>query len=464
MTGDVRKSGVARALRRSSVVVGLATATAAGSGPAGAAGPPAPPGWDIRFGHRLRGATVDAPFRAEAAPGTRDAALSLRTRLAAEARTGPLWLGAELMDSRVYGIRNRGPRSTSLVNALAILQAYGGVQAPLGEATISARLGRFTMDLGSRRLVARNRFRNTLNNFFGFEGRLSGAEGLDLRMFATLPVRRQPSEPEAIGANRIELDREDFDRVFWGIFARKDPPRLDLRVEGWVFGLHEAEELGDRDLVTVGSRIVFPRGPGRLDGQLEGSVQLGTSPSASPSAPRLDHLAYFVHGTVGYTFATWAEPRCGVSVDVASGDADPDDGSNNRFDTLFGARRFEFGPTGIYGALARSNLASVEGRCSMRPVPELEGIVAVRPAFLASATDTWVTAPLRDSTGEAGSRIGTQVEGRLRWRPEPSPIGFDLGFAVWERGRFVRTLQPDRRGPITAVYLQSTLRLSAAGG
>ena len=42
-------------------------------------------------------------------------------------------------------------------------------------------------------------------------------------------------------------------------------------------------------------------------------------------------------------------------------------GENNRFDTLYGARRFDFGPTSIYGPFIRSNLNSPALRLFFKP-------------------------------------------------------------------------------------------------
>jgi hypothetical protein len=44
--------------------------------------------------------------------------------------------------------------------------------------------------------------------------------------------------------------------------------------------------------------------------------------------------------------------------DFASGDEDSTE-SFEGFSTLFGARRFEYGPTGIFGLFARSNMTSI---------------------------------------------------------------------------------------------------------
>ena len=66
-----------------------------------------------------------------------------------------------MLDSRVELADSGTPLSGSVVNPLELLQAY--VEVPLdnvlGQGSKSmARGGRITMDMGSRRLVARNRF------------------------------------------------------------------------------------------------------------------------------------------------------------------------------------------------------------------------------------------------------------------------------------------------------------------
>lgn len=59
-------------------------------------------------------------------------------------------------------------------------------------------------------------------------------------------------------------------------------------------------------------------------------------------------MAYFEGLEVGYTFVEVWSPRFASQLDYARGDSSPNDGENNRFDTLYGARAFDFGATGIY--------------------------------------------------------------------------------------------------------------------
>ena len=64
-------------------------------------------------------------------------------------------------------------------------------------------------------------------------------------------------------------------------------------------------------------------------------------------------------------------PRLIFQYDYASGDDDPNDADNNRFDTLYGARRFDFGPTGIYGPFARANLSTPGMRIKLKPAANM---------------------------------------------------------------------------------------------
>ena len=101
---------------------------------------------------------------------------------------------AEIMDSRQYLSDAGSLIDTGQVNALEVLQAQVRWDAgPLftgGKHRI--QLGRETLDLGNRRLVARNAYRNTINAFTGVDWLWTGDSGGSIRSFAFLPVRRLP--------------------------------------------------------------------------------------------------------------------------------------------------------------------------------------------------------------------------------------------------------------------------------
>ncbi|HEX9646605.1 MAG TPA: alginate export family protein, partial [Alphaproteobacteria bacterium] len=337
------------------------------------------------------------------------------------------------------------PLSTSLVNALELLQGYvaitaGGLIADGSKTEVKA--GRLTLDMGSRRLVGRAGFRNTINAFTGIDARWTGAGGGKLRAFFTLPVDRRPNTRAALSDNRVAFDDESWSQRFWSVYYAEPELPWGDRGEVYLFGLDEYDSsrraTADRTLYTPGFRLYRPAAGGAFDYQVEAIVQFGESraSTAATDVAVLDHLAHFEHFEVGYSFATHWSPRLIAQYDYASGDDDPADGRNNRFDPLFGARRFDFGPTDIYGPFARSNLSSPGLRLEVKPAPGVDGMLAGRSFWLASDRDTWTGAGVRDATGASGGFLGTQVEARLRWQVVPGNLQLEAGYAHLFAGSF----------------------------
>jgi len=317
-----------------------------------------------------------------------------------------------------------------------------------------------TIDLGSRRLVARNEFRNTINAFTGLDLQWTSRDEDVLRGIALTPIVRAPSDPEGLEKNRIEFDRENPNAFFWGAFYQSRPLAAQVTIEAYLLGLHESDgrtaPSSDRKLYTPGMRTLRQPAPGEFDFQLEFMSQFGSSRASREDTIDLDHLAFALHGSSGFLFdAPWA-PRLAFQYDYASGDRSPDDGANNRFDTLFGARRFEYGPTGLYGAIARSNVSTPGLRLEVQPHRTVDAFTAYRLVWLASAQDAWTTAELRDPTGDSGSFVGQQVEGRVRWHLLPRNFSLDVGGALFVRGDFARQAPGGAEQPSIYSYVQVT--------
>ncbi|MGR9108196.1 MAG: alginate export family protein, partial [Gammaproteobacteria bacterium] len=196
----------------------------------------------------------------------------------------------------------------------------------------------------------------------------------------------------------------------------------------------------NRNLSTPGIRWFRIPQVNEFDFELESAVQTGTShASTSASDTRnLDHLAYFGHVALGYTFEVPWSPRLVLQYDYASGDENPFDGKNGRFDTLFGARRFEFGPTSLWGAFARSNINTPGIRTELKPTANLSGYIAYRSFWLAEKRDAWTGAGLQDPTGRSGSFIGQQIEASLRWNAIQNLLTLETGWAHLFKGRFAK--------------------------
>ncbi|WP_219708727.1 alginate export family protein, partial [Clostridioides difficile] len=79
--------------------------------------------------------------------------------------------------------------ATTEVNAFELGQSYLGFDMAdvAGLGTVSTlTVGRFTQNVGSRRLIARNQFRNTINAFTGIAYDWENAAKDRLRLFYTL--------------------------------------------------------------------------------------------------------------------------------------------------------------------------------------------------------------------------------------------------------------------------------------
>ena len=389
--------------------------------------------------HRMRYETLDGQFRKGRAGG--DQALMFRTSLLAEINFDKFRIGVEGLDSRAALADAGTPLGNTDVNPLDLLQAY--VELPVSDLFSNGsnsifRAGRMTLDLGSRRLLARNSYRNTINAFTGIDWQWTGPAQNRFRAFYTLPVQRlvdgNPLD------NEPELDRQYSDVRFWGL--NYAPARLPWGDPGEIYllGLHEDDRnsltTSNRELETVGIRLYRQPAAGRFDYQLESSYQFGTSraTTATSDTTDLDHFAHFQHAEVGYTFDSPWSPQLLLQYDYASGDDRGGDGDNNRFDTLYGARRFDFGPTSLWGAFGRANLSTPGLRLNLKPSGKLSVFVALRGFWLADSDDAWTTAGIRNPSGSSESFAGTQIEASLRWDIIPKSVQVELGGACLSAG------------------------------
>ncbi len=405
------------------------------------------PEWlSVTLNYRARLESLENQFRAGRSGN--DQILVQRTNLLTELNFTDWKIAVEVLDSRQSHADSSSPLSNGIVNPLDVLQAYVQYKQPdlFGLGGDSAiKVGRFTMDVGSRRFIARNRFRNTINAFTGIDAQWLQGNGQTLRAFYTLPVDRRPTDVEKLLDNDTESDDQDSEVRFWGLyyaFPNSTFARWQSHAEIFYFRLDENDTHNrptrNRDLQTFGGRIYKKPAVQQFDYQLETAFQLGDSRSSTAASNKedLDHFAHFQHAELGYSFATRWSPRLVAQFDYASGDDNPADDDNERFDTLFGARRFDYGPTSIYGAFSRSNLISPGIRLSLKPSSNLSLMLAHRGFWLADKNDAWVAARVQDSSGSSGRFIGQQSEIRLRWDVVPKTIQLEAGAAYLFKQEF----------------------------
>ncbi len=292
------------------------------------------PDW-LKFSidHRTRYETLDVPFR-RGATG-RDQILAFRTLVFAEVAYGSFRLGAEFIDSRIALDDAQTPINTTLVDETDLLQAYLTWQTEnfLGTNwSVYAKGGRQTMDFGSRRLIARNRYRNTINAFTGLDFNLQDSGHWQWRSFFVLPVNRLPNDRQSIDRDVVEFDRESFDVFFTGTyFSVKNLPNRTLG-EIYLYYLNENDNkftgTKNRKIFTPGIRWYRKPAVSQFDFELETALQTGTSraTNSATNQQELNHFAYFGHASIGYTFDYPWEPRFILQYDYASGDENPNDG------------------------------------------------------------------------------------------------------------------------------------------
>lgn len=428
------------------------------------------PDWlEFSVEHRSRYETMDGNFRARSTGG--DQQIALQTGVWAEAHLGRFRAGGEFLDARALAIDAGSNVNNTQTDEADFLQGYvAWAVQNLNYSGIGAEavLGRQTINLGSRRLAARNYFRNTINSFTGLKIRLTDYGKWQFTGFITVPVIRYPTGSEQILADVRQWDKEDTHTWFSGGFLEASDLVLGINGELYLYRLDEADSprnpTRNRRYFTPGFRLFIKPKAGEFDFQTETIGQFGTARASARAndGVNLDHAAWYQHVDIGYTFDAPGQPRMAAEYDYASGDKNPNDSHDQRFDTLYGARRFDYGPTGIYGPFARSNISTPGLRMSASPRYDIQLNAGYRAFWLASDTDAWTTTGganfLQDRTGNTDSFVGQQVEVMARYDFNSS-LNFETGWAHLFKGPFAKHAPNAPAGQdINYFYVQSLLR------
>ena len=394
---------------------------------------------------RLRFEKLEGQFRPELPADDRQ--MSLRSTVRAQAERGRWGALVEIFDSRTAFEREGGLRSTGVVNAFEPVQAlvrarFGDPEGEQARGMVS--MGRFTMDLGSRRLVGRNNFRNTTNAFTGVLSEVNWPSGRHLTAFFALPQRRRPTQADAIERDVVQLDRENFDQRLWALHLGGVRMPLDLELSPYLIGLDENDapdfETLDRHLITIGTRAQRRPEDARIGIDTEVALQFGTRRADTSSETRrdLDVFAWLLHAGVSLQPQATPSWNFEVGLDAASGDRDANDGDHTRFDNLFGPRRSDWGPTGIFGPLGPANIVSPYVRADWAGAGRWSQLLRHRVLWLARARDAFASTGVVDDTGDAGRSAGQLSEMRSRCWLVRDRARLELGAAVFWAGRFLR--------------------------
>ncbi len=385
------------------------------------------PAWlDLGVEHRTRYENITNPFRKGELGTAQQIPQRTRVRLGLSGQVFRFLV--EYQDSRTHLAGPGDFITTSVVNENDIQQLFvsATLRNVLGTGLrTDLHFGRINMDFGRRRLVARNRFRNTTNAFDGAHWNLAHEDAWRVRAFLVRPVNRR------FGAVDVLFGGED--RLFWGLYYETHQVPL-LETNLYYFGLNEKppEIDSQRQYATFGFRLYQSPKKGGFDYEGESVWQVGTKRNK-------DHFAHFQHAELGYTFDARWTPRLVAQYDYASGTANPAGTFNQTFDTLFGARRFEYTPTGIFGPFFRSNISSPGVRVILKPGPAVKLTLKLRAWYLAQSRDAWVGSGLQDPTGGAGNVLGEDVELRVQYNPNLN-LSVDAGYDHFFKGSYIQSL------------------------
>jgi hypothetical protein len=415
------------------------------------------PSWiSLTLEERVRYENYNTPWIKGSVTGQYQA--PIQSVLWAEARlTDAFRVGAEFWDARQYGPSNPDKLSNAMSNAGNFAQIYAAwIGRDIFQSGLDTEIkgGRMTLDIASRRLIARFRFGNSVYQFSGVQARLlDSMNGWELMGFANVPEQLLPTGVSQLLHNDMVWNRPQTDAYFTGtLLSKKFLSRITAEV--YLYYLHERQSDSysplNRSLYTPGFRVHRRPGKGEIDFEIESIGQTGTARS-SAAAPLLDVGAVYEHLESGYTFDLPWKPRLVAQWDYAS----------SHFDPLFGTPIFDFGPTGILTLFNRTNLNTPGYRLFLAPHRDIALVAANRYWWLADnkSTTGWSQANLVDTTGSSGSYVGQTWELNGRWDALDN-IAFQVGWQILMKGAFAKQAPgaPTNHNNVNYYFVQTELR------
>jgi len=436
---------------------------------------------DIGFEYRARFEHRDNDFRRNAQNIDEPLLLRSRAYVGLKNVLDPFRFAIEVQDSR----RNHGDYDraydTRDVNQADFLQAYLELyykESIFGKDDLGnnrpfwVRAGRHAWEAGDRRLIARNEWRNTTNTFQGVRANIGEKKNdWQLEFHAVQPVQRFTKR----------LDEVDHSQNFYGVIGnwrrwsqfmtiepsyfllKQDGDRVEYDSNGLPAALNTQI---NREIHTGGLRVYGVIPGTQFDYDASYIKQWGHQDqknAAGRVTAELDHDAYAYNAEIGYSFKHPWKPRFSAFYGVASGDKNPTDGKNQRFERLFGFAR----PWSNDDYIQMENIRTPKIRLEFEPKLSWLENVKVDTGFswyrLDSATDRWnAGANLRDTTGNSGRDLGKEFDLRVRF-PLNQYASLNLGYAYFWGGDFVKDTsrrvagQADRDSDSEFLYTELTL-------
>lgn len=398
---------------------------------------------DVGLDHRLRYEYRDDDIRR--ARSGRDEPLLMRTRayLGLHDALDPFRMAVEMQDARRYN--SNYPRDTRDVNEFELIRLYGELyfkdalgHDPLGNPRpLNVRYGIQNFEFLDRRLIGNNQWRNTANAFQGFYASL-GQESNDwqVELLAVQPLRR----------SKYEWDRPTEEQWVYGVIGHWRGWSQAVTLEPFYLALNQSAYTGvvERLVHSPGLRVygVIPGSGWDFDGSL--IYQTGKSGAR-------DLEAWAGNVEIGHTFAHPWKPRLSAFYGYASGDRDPGDAEDNRFERFFGFGR----PWSANDYIVFENISTPKVRLEFSPTQRLRFDLGWSWYWLADGRDRFAGAGnARDASGKSGSFIGQEFDLRARCQLGKK-VEAVLGYAYFQPGSF--TSSTVRPGDTDFAYLEISI-------
>ncbi len=381
-------------------------------------------GADYRFRYEYRAGDL------RRAQGVMDMPLLHRTRvyLGIKEILDPFRFAFEMADSRREN--SQYARDNRDVNEFAIIRLYGELyfksllgHDPIGNARpLSVRFGIHNFDFLDRRLIANNQWRNTANTFKGFHASL-GQESNDwqLDLLAVQPLNRQ----------MYSWDTSVPGQKIYGAIGHLRTWSDVVTIEPFYLALVQAQIPGTPEYVvhSPGLRTYGTVGSTGLDYDFSVIYQTGRNGTKKMEA-------YAGTFEVGYTLASnpW-KPRLSLFYGYASGDRNPNDNQDNRFQRFYGFSR----SWSANDYIIFQNVSTPTARIEFKPHQKLRLDAAYTMYWLASSSDVFSIGNIQqvqDKTGRSGKSIGNEFNIRARYTLD-AKTDITIGYSYFQSGGFV---------------------------
>ncbi|MFN2376959.1 MAG: alginate export family protein [Candidatus Binatia bacterium] len=396
---------------------------------------------DLGLDHRIRYELRDDDYRRATAKTDNLFLFRTRAYFGIKNIIDPLRLVVEVEDARSDNNRfkrdNRdvnGAEPIQLIAELHFKDALG--KDALGQnRPLSLRAGRMWFEKLDRRLIGNNAWRNTTNTFQGIHLDLGREENdWEFELIAAQPLDRK----------LYEFDRTNEGQWFIAAIGHWRRWSEVVTLEPYYLLLSQDDD-GNRTKREIHSPALRFYGPIAATAfHYDVNLVYQTGQDAGR-----DHRAFGATSELGYRFQHEWKPRVSAFYGYASGDKSPDDNNNERFERYYGFAR----PWSANDYFIWENFHAPKARLELTPLKDLRLDAGYSAYWLASDTDRWANANLRDPTGQSGDFIGHEFDMRARYQVTPR-IDATMGYAHFEPGGWTKNVGRDN--PSDFFYLELT--------